>query len=387
MQVAGVNQRGGGRDDFINFSCFFAPHSPYHHNQKDQKPSAGISISDTDESFYHCYTCDNSGSLSYLLWKLNDLTKTSTTQEALEYVREHENNVSVYHTLSPMNDMDLLEKTFQLLNEFEFPDVNLFCEDGDIFDTSNHSPGNMIALDFMLKRGFTIPDSKKVLSRLHFLELRGRLYYLQIDFVGNKIGVLKIKVGSENQPKYKIFYDSHFYLLNEQCLQGVPYRGVNLTVAEGIFDIARLLTRDSFTHVVGIPGKIGVQQTEKILYFSRRLFMFVDCDPTGYMNLKRVHDEAIVKRPDLVIMVFNMFSHNKEDVDSYFSRVSIHSFDFQKKDVFVSSERYLRERSFLIEKKPKLKPELTEAIPTPVTPVTQKEGSAVKIGLSGELES
>lgn len=390
VQVAGINQRSG-KDDFINFPCIFAEHSPYHRNRTDEKPSAGISTSDKEESMYHCYTCDNSGNLSYLIWKLNDETKSQTTQEALEWVREHESSNSYVNMVSSMNDMDLIDKTLELLNDFEFPDVNLYSENGNAtaFDTSNYSTGNIVALELMLRRGYSVSDTKKVLNKLHLLEKRDSLFYLQIDFLGKNVGVQKIKLGENNQPKYKIFYNSHFYLLNEQCLQGVSYKGVDISLVEGIFDVARLLTKDSFKHVLGSPGKLGIHQIDKVLYFAKRVFMFADCDPTGYMNVKKIYEASLIKRPDLMIFVFNMFVNEKEDVDSYFSKISIHSFDFRAKDVFVTAKRYLEERHHLfIEEKPIVK----------VVPVNKSEIEVVKdiepieevsakVGLFGEFEA
>lgn len=309
-----IKQNNSG---WINSSCPFAPFTALHKNRTDSSPSFGVHVNECGVSGYQCFTCNKSGTLNDLLFRLRSLMKerdedVSVFQKLFEFVSKRENAFNspevlleklnraeyVPKSMTEIGGIRISSKSARMMlgNGYNKPEVFLPEEELDVFTSLSEE-----AEEYLLSRGLKRETLLKWEFKWH---PRTRRIAIPIrDLNRRLVGISGRSLYGEN--KRKFLHSSGFqrdrYLFGEVH---VPNSGLDTAVVvEGFFD-AIFLWQNGYAGLAIMGTYPSSLQVEKLSRMFKEVVILPDGDSAGEEAAKRVAKYLLGRIPVRIGPVF-----------------------------------------------------------------------------------
>jgi len=347
-----------GKKGYLKMSCPFAKYSNLHIHDTDVKKSGYIRVSDEGLSYFGCWTCEFSGNMWKLFKELKRLSGSSKYDDIIKKIFSKENKIINDETIYNINatPSNVFSKLKSRIEYIRHPIIDLYSLMYSVISEDKFSLDMAEITDkYLVSRGYTHEEAKKTCDNFNFRigNNNNTGAYIARDFKKNIIGYMLFHMGkrTKDTKKYIVEYTAEKFLINEEVFYKKKFNSIDIVVSEGLFDVTRLSLHPSFNNVVGLQGKIKLQQMKKILYFSRKIFFFTDLDPVGIENVKKL-GEFYNQNKELygyrIIKVFDGFNYG-DDPDSFFQGDNIITkYDF--KDKFINWSEFVEKHKAMTER-------------------------------------
>lgn len=255
----------------VDFSCPFAP---WTHKGLDERPSAGISISNNgNKSFFNCFTCSRKGGLHKLVKQLCDLDQKF--EAALPLVRD-EKTTGMEGKLNEAMRWYNPEHSVQ-----EKPEGRIWSEkELEAFEELTPE-----GVGYLCDRGVEEQTAKEWEVCYDLTERRLAFPVRRID--GKLVGIVG-RTLDDSEPKYKNYwkFQKSLYLYGEHKLVD-EYK--NVYVMEGMMDV--LKSSQVLENCVGLFGcEMSQMQEDRILRQKKAVYLLLDGDEAGYDAVLKIID-------------------------------------------------------------------------------------------------
>jgi hypothetical protein len=272
LMALGVSKFNRSGED-VNCQCILAEWT--HPSGKDNRPSMGIKISEKGKSIYQCLSCHRTGSLLGLLCILRQ--KGRKVDAIIEWTRERE-RVSLQRSLEIAAEAHL-----------EIPEAKDTSE-MDVWDEREFEPFKGRVPRYLLNRNIPMSIAKEF--DLGYDEGEGRLVFPIRRIKDNAlVGLVGRAIKDGVNPKYKNYWSfsksKDLYGENRVSLKDADETPKELPghegliLCEGMFDVLRLWSygyKNAMCIFGTSPSRV---QIEKILEYSRPVYMLFDWDSSG----------------------------------------------------------------------------------------------------------
>lgn len=317
LEALGCERIKTNSSGWVNSPCPFAPFTPLHKNGRDSSPSFGIRINECGPSGYQCFTCNKSGTINDLLFRLRKLMQddkrdVSDFQKLFDFVGKTEHSSSSPEALlSKLSQADYVPKTTlevggirlsakaaraMLGNGYSRPEAILPESELSVFD-----PLSSEAADYLLSRGLTTDTLNRWEFRWH---PKTRRIAIPIrDLQGRLVGISGRSLYGEN--KRKFLHSSGFqrdrYLFGESHIPSAQHK--TAVVVEGFFD-AIYLWQNGYAGLALMGTYPSRLQVEKLSRLFNEVVILPDGDAAGVEAAERVSKYLLGKVPVRVGPVF-----------------------------------------------------------------------------------
>ncbi len=260
----------------IQISCPLSPWRRAHLKGWDNKPSMGVSISDMEDSFVHCFTCKWRGKLENLVEQLYQFG--ALTDELAMHLG------SFIMDAEQVPIEDLLDAVGQY-------DVRHEAQEDEVFDDTVLEPFARRTHKYLLDRGLTIETIKAWEGG--FDKEQKRVLFPVRNWKSELVGLVGRGVHEGIIPTYKNYwkFPKGRYIYGENKV--VP--GTTMVIVEGPLDVQMVwqqMVKEGLLNDYSVGGLFGsdatLVQIRKIVRFASDVILFLDNDTAGWDSQKRL---------------------------------------------------------------------------------------------------
>lgn len=250
------------RKNEVDFSCPFAP---WTHKGLDERPSAGINISNNgNKSFFNCFTCNRKGDLHKLVKQLCDLDKKF--EAALPLVRD-ENATGMEGKLNEAMCWYSPEQTVHTE-----PEGRIWSEK----ELGAFEELPLVGEKYLEGRGIDKKTARNWEVCYDLTERRLAFPVRRID--GQLVGIVG-RTLNDSEPKYKNYwkFQKSLYLYGEHKITDQCDK---IYIMEGMMDVVK--ASQWLMNCVGLFGcEMSKRQEERILRQKKAVYLLLDGDSAG----------------------------------------------------------------------------------------------------------